>query len=291
MTAIDELADLVRTTSEAASAPPSWASGATAAGTGFVVAPGQGAHQRPQPARPRRPRSHFADGRVGAGRGRRQRRRRRPRRARRRHRRRRAAASGPTTPSATGRRRRRRDRRPPPPARRVGPGHGDRGRRSAARAAARSSGALEHTAPCGAGLVGRAGARPRRAASSASTRTASSTASTSPAPSTRRCATAVDGDGRGSHVRAGPPRRGAGAAARRRPAARVGRARRARRAARARRRRRLAGRGGRHPGGRPARRRPATATCATPGRPVRACSATSRRAVSWRSRWCAAPRS
>ena len=50
MTAIDELVDLVRTTEAAASAGVVGI-GRRGRGTGFVVAPGQGRHQRPQPAR------------------------------------------------------------------------------------------------------------------------------------------------------------------------------------------------------------------------------------------------
>ena len=131
-------------------------------GSGFVVGAGPGADQRPQPARRddrgalrRRP------GRAGAVVGsdvdgdlvvldvdtgdva--------------------AARPGPTTAVDAGRRRRRRDRRPPPPRADVGPGHGDRGAGSAGPRGRPIVGAIEHTAPCGAGLVGRAGARPRRA--------------------------------------------------------------------------------------------------------------------------------
>ena len=113
-------------------------------------------------------------------------------------------------------------------------------------------------------VVGRAGARPRRAGSSASTRTASSTASTSPAPTTRRCATAIAAMAEGrrfERVRLGvalaPPRSRPGCAGRSgstsapgcscavsstdSPAAAAG-----------------------HPRGRPAASGRRTATCATP---------------------------
>ena len=157
MTAIDELADLVRTTSEAA-APAVVGIGRRGRGTGFVVAPGQGAHERPQPARPDRRRCTSPT--VGPCR------RRSP-----------AATStvisscststpatsrrfrGPTTPSNLGRRRHRRDGRAPPPACGVGSGHGDGGGVPWPAWPADRRGHRAHRAVCG-GIVGRAGARP-----------------------------------------------------------------------------------------------------------------------------------
>ena len=120
MSALDELSQLVRTASETA-APSVVGIGRHGRGSGFVVATGPRADQRPQPPRPHHP-GALQRRPDRAGRGHRQRRRRRPRRPRRRHR-----GRGPARLVGTdGRgRRRRRDGHggPEPDPCELGPGH------------------------------------------------------------------------------------------------------------------------------------------------------------------------
>ena len=282
MTAIDELADLVRTIGRDAGRRSSHRPARR--GSGLRGRHRQGAHHRPQPARRddrgplrRRPRR--------AGDRRRQRPRRRPRRARRRHRRvaplpgptmpsTPVTSSSPSPPAATSVARPGARSRPPRPASAAaGPAHR---RRPRAHDAQRR------------GLLRGARARPLRARRR--DQHASAGARLLPRPRRRRarCATRSRRWPKAA-VRAGPPRRRArpaDVAARLRKS--VGLAR-ARWAARPWRCRGLARGDGRHPeGDLLVKAAIATSHLATTCSPR---SAASSRAVSWRSRWCAAPRS